>query len=329
MAFQGLPQLRPIDPILTQFGLEYRQAQDIYTADAVFPFVQTTGWTGTYYEAEALNNLRAENAAWSLYGGASRIDMRFTAKAFRAQPYSFELPVSDFDVDNWLAGGADLRARASQAITDKLLLAREVRVEAVLDAVAPTTSLGGGGVKWDSTASNPRADVRTGQATVLKRIGKLANNVVITGLVWDSILGTVATGSAGAAIIDAVKYTSPGFGNKLTPELVASYLNIDKVIPAVAIQQDPASHETTTVASGGLPQAGLYVYDQKELYIFYADPSPGPQTVAFGITFGPSLLEFDSYREDKTKSDVVRGFSIVQEATTCANALYVLGTVIA
>lgn len=327
MGLQGLPQLRAVDPILTQFGLEYRQEQTAYTADTVFPYVQTQGWTGTYYEAEALNNLRAENAQWSLYSGASRIDMRFRAAAFRAQPYSFELPVSDFDGDNWLAGGADLRARATSAITDKLLLAREVRVEAVLDGVAPVNSLANP-QRWDSTASNPRADIRGEQAAVLKRIGRLANTVVITGAVWDSILGTVSAGTAGQAIIDAIKYTNPGFGNKLTPDLIASYLNIDKVVPGVAVQQDVTKHETTTVAAGGLPEAGTYVYDQKECYILYVDPNPGPQTVSFGITFGPSLLEFDSYREDKTKSDVVRGFSIVQEATTCSNAIRTLGTVI-
>lgn len=318
---------RPIDPILTQIGMEYRQAEDAYAAEALFPWVRTDQETGTYYIASPLQNLRAETGEWSDNAGAKREELQFTSGAFSARGYAFEVGISRRAQNRWLAGGQDLLARAARSREDKLLLAREVRVEALADAVAPTVSLSST-AKWNSTASDPRAVVNAGSDAIRKRIGRGANSMIITGSVWSNMTGTVSAGTAGAVILDAVKYTEKAMGNILTPALMAQYFNLLVVKPAQAIQQATTAYETTTIPAAGLPQDGTYIWDKDELYITYTDPNPSPQTVSYGVTLGPTMGEVDTYYEDRTKSDFVRAVDILAEEVTCSNAIYVVGTVL-
>lgn len=324
---KGLTNVRPVDPVLTQFGMEFRQAQVNYVADGVCPWVRTDGDTGTYYIADAINNLLPHDNTWSSVAGASRVESAFTSAAFKAQPYGLEHAVPDRYVNNWLAGGQDLKARAVSMLTDQMLLAREIRVEALADAVAPTVSLSSTD-RWDSTAPNPRANIKTASTTIMKRIGRGANTVVVTGAVWDSITGTHSAGTAGALILDAIKYVREGLGSSITPQLVAQYLNVDYVLPAVSVRAATTTYETTTVNAAGLPAAGAYVWDQKECYIAYIERNPGPQTVSWALTFGPAMVEVDTYREERVKADIVRVTETLVEKVTCSNAIYTLGTVI-
>ena len=322
---QGLGQIRPVDPILTSFGLEYRQNQSRFAADLVAPFVQTAGDTGTYYIADPLNNLRNEDPAWGYNGKASRVDARFTSAAFKALKYGFETLVGDDDRRNWLGGGAQLDQRATSMLTDKLLLNREIRVEALCDGVSPTNV----SMKWDQATSAPRYDVKLHNAIIAKRIGRDANVAVIPGVVWDLITGIQTAGTAGGLIIDAIKYTQRATGEVITPDLVAAYFGLERVGVASSIQSDATKYETTTVPGGaGLPEAGTYVWDKDEVYLMYSDFSPGPQTVSAFQTFGPTVLSVDRYREESTEADIIRAKSICVEKATCTTAISVLGDII-
>ena len=319
---------RVVDPILTQFGMEYRQKATNYIADGVAPWVKTVGDTGTYFIADALNNLAVENANWSYRTGANRVDSVFTSAAFAAQPYGLEEVIPDGYVRNWLAGGDDLKRRAVSGLTDKMLLQREYRVGAAFDAIAPTTSLTSTAC-WDSTAANPRADVwATMAGTIMKRIGRNPNALVLGDGVWRSILGTQSSGTAGNLIVEAIKYTQPGLGSAITPQLVAQYFNVDYAFPAVAIRNAVADIETTTANAAGLAVAGIACFNRREVYAIYVDPSPGPQTVNYLTTFGPTRGEVDQYRDDRVMADVVRITETITEKVTCSNAIYTLGTVV-
>jgi len=317
--------VRPVDPVLTNVGMEYRQSLPWMSgADCLFPWVRTPGVTGTYYIADPLGNLKREDAKWSRSTGASRIDQRFTSAAFRAQKYGFEIAVLDDDARDWLGGGADLRSRAVTQISDKLYLDREFLAEAVIDAIDPTAPA----ATWNSATAQPRVDINTANATIQKRIGRAGNTVGINASVWRSITGTQAPGTAGLLIIDAIKYVQQGLGTAITPQLVAQYLNVDLVVPFTMIQANEA--ETSTVSASGLSVAGIDVWNQDEISVAYVDRNPGPQTVSFGVSFGPSpmagaLATMDSYRDDKVRADVVRGETEFDLKTTCSTALVNMG----
>lgn len=327
----GLPQLRPVDP-LTGYGMEFIQKAEDFAASAAFPFVQTAGDTGTYYVPDARNSLRAEDATWGYNSGASRLISQWSSGAFKAQKYGFEEAVTEDDRRNWLAGGADLDARVSVQIAQKLMIAREVRAEAIIDASSSygTTAVTGTG-QWNASstpAANPRLDVSKASTAIRQKIGRPANVLILPGGVWDVVTGSQVAGTAGAQILEAIKYTGDGARDQVTPALCARYWNLDLVQPAVAIQSDATKHETTSV-SVGLPEAGTYIWDQKEAYVLYNDPSPGQRSLNFGITFGPTVYAADRYLEPKIEGDIIRGKQICTEKEVCTAAMNVLTTVIA
>lgn len=326
-AVQGL---RPVDPVLTQVGMEYRQSLPWMSgADLFFPWVRTPGVTGTYYIADPLNNLRREDAKWSRSTGASRLDLKFTSAAFRAQKYGFELPVLDDDARDWLGGGDDLKGRAATAISDKLYLDREVLAEAILDGISPTAGV----ATWNNASSAPRVDVNTASATIQKRIGRPANCMGINPSIWRNITANMTAGTAGAQITEAIKYTQFGGGSAITPDLVAQFFNIDLVVPLTMVQSDPTKFETSTVSATGLPEAGLDVWDKDEVYVAFVDRNPGPQTVSYGMSLGPSPMEgalatIDQYRDDRVRADIIRGTSEFDLKVTCSTAAVAIGDIL-
>lgn len=321
-AVQGL---RPVDPVLTGVGMEYRQSLPWMSgADLFFPWVKTPGNTGTYYIADPLNNLLREDAKWSRSTGASRLDIKFGSAAFRAQKYGFEIPVLDDDVRDWLGGGDDLKGRAAISINDKLYLDREFLAEAVLDGISPTAPA----ATWNNASSTPRVDVNTALATIHKRIGRPGNCMGINASVWRNITGNQAAGTAGGLIIEAIKYTQKGFGSAITPDLVAQYFNLDLVVPLTMVRAN--ENETGTVSLTGTASAMVDVWDKDEAYVAYVERNPGPQSVSYGLSLGPSpivgaMVTIDQYRDDRVRADVVRGETEFDLKVTCSTAAVAIG----
>jgi hypothetical protein len=181
-----LAQVRPVDPVLTNFSLAYANKQEVFAQNVLFPFTPSEdgGDTGTFFIADPLNSLRARDANWSFTRGATRGLSRYTKGTWAAQPYAWEETVPDAWVRNWQGGSnlQGLKENAAKVCVDVVMLAREVRVEAIADAVAPTTSLSST-AKWNSTASNPRADLKALSDLILKKTAAPANAAIFTGSV--------------------------------------------------------------------------------------------------------------------------------------------------
>jgi hypothetical protein len=324
----GLPQIRPVDP-LTSYGLNYYQSREDFAADAAFPWLITSGDTGTYYIPDARNTLRAEDARWGWNSGPPRIQMQYGSAAFKAQKYGFKDVVSDDDRRNWLNGSVGLDNDMTETLTEKLLMAREVRCEALIDAgTYGTTSVASGTAQWNDTAANPRLNVRAAMIAIKKKIGRLGNTVIIPGGVWDVVVGTQSTGTAGWVIQQMITYTGEGGIREITPQLIARYFNVDLVKPATAIQSDTSKHVTRTVIAG-LPEAGTYIWDQKEVYVMYNTPNPGPRSNNFGVSFGPLQYDVKRGRDEEVEGDTIRVKQVVDEKEVSAAAMNVLTTVIA
>jgi hypothetical protein len=324
----GLPQIRPVNP-LTGYGLEFMQAATDFAANIAHPWVVTTGDTGTYYVPDARNSLRAEEAAWGWNVGPSRVTAQYSSAAFSAQKYGLADVITDDDRRNWLAGGTDLDQRMVNDLTQKMMIAREVRVEAAIDAATFGTTAVTGNFIWDAATptANPRLDINKASTAIRKKIGRAANAVIFPGAVWDVVVGSQAAGTAGAAILEAIKYTGDGARTQVTPELAARYFNLDIVQPAIAVQQDVTKHVTRTIAVG-LPEAGTYIWDQKEAYVFYNDFNPGQRSLNFGASFGPIVLDVRRRRDDDVEGDFIRVKQVVDEKIVCNAAMNVLTTVI-
>lgn len=318
----GNPAVLPIQPF-TPYGLDYEQMAANYVANDICPFFQTPKTSGWYYVPDARNFLRAEDLAWSRENGATRVISQYGKDTFIAQPYGGEEPVSDIDAGDWGGGKDDLITQTMRQMMARINLAREVRTFGLIDGSgAGTTSVTGTG-QWDSTAANPRLDVMKSKTAVAKRVGREANTLIISGLVYEVITGTQSSGSAGAAVLDTLKYTSR---DSITEEMLARYFILEKVRFAKAVQQDTTKHSNRTV-NPGLPEAGTYVWSGKKFYTAYIG-TPGAKEPNAATTFGTDIATPDDYYEYKTKSTIVRIVSVVQEKVVCLPSINIGTTVI-
>ncbi len=323
----GQPAVLPIQDRYSEYGIDFSQLASVFAADFAMPFAKTTRTSGWYPVPDARNWLRAEDATWSRELGATRVVSQYGKDTFLAQPYGLEEFVSDIDAADWPGGPADMRKMTMSSVSQRVLLAREVRVEAQIDAATFGTTAVTGTGQWNSTAANPRLNVISANNAIRKKIGRPGNSIILPLGVTEVVVGSQSTGSAGAAVLDAIKYTGAGGLQEITETLLAQYWRLKAVKFAEAIQQDTTKHATRTVGVG-LPEAGTPVWDQKEAYVFFND-TPGSQSPNFGSSFGTDLYTPDDYYDNRPQGTAYRVKQVLQEKIVCNAAMNVLTTVIA
>jgi len=322
----GQPAVLPIQERFAQYGIDFAQEASVFAADFAMPYAFAPKTSGWYPVPDARNWLHAEDATWSREQGATRVVSQYDKDTFLAKPYGLEEIVSDLDANDWPGGPADMGRETMSSVGQRVLVAREVRIEAKIDAATfGTTAVTGTGI-WDSTAANPRLDVKKANTAIRKKIGRPGNSIILPLAVADVITGSQAAGTAGAAVLDAIKYTGAGGLQEITETLLAQYWRLARVKFAEAIQQDTTKPVTRAVVVG-LPEAGVAIWDQKEAYVFF-NGTPGSRLPNFASSFGPDLYTPDDYYDPKPKGRVYRVVQVLDEKIVCNAAMNVLTTVI-
>jgi hypothetical protein len=140
-------------------------------------------------------------------------------------------------------------------------------------------------------------------------------------------MGTQSEGSAGGVISESIKYSQKIMAADINENLLAQYFGLARVKFAKAIQSDATKYVNTTIAgSAGLAEAGTYIWDKDEAYIFRSEQ--GNQVVSYGQSFGSDYGTADSYYESRTKTTVVRYCQTLVEKVTCSGAIRTLGTIL-
>ena len=317
----------PIDELMQSFGLAYMQNRSRYfAADDAFPFVPFDGYNGSIFVDEAVGTLRAEDARGGDEIGYPTISFRGKAIPFMAEDWGFQSLVTWKQINSTRAPGMPLTARRQRALTEKLWLAREVRAEAVLDAISPNASLAGT-AKWNSNAAVPRTDVMTGKKTTLQFTGREANKLILTGTVTDDLITRESTGSAGLLIKEAIKYVMQATGRQINEPLIAAYFDVERVRFAKGVRMDPATAPQGT-PEGALNAQGKYIWDADEVYMLYNEDDPGAETSNFGVSPGPLFYGAAQFEDPMRRGIWVQAFQALIELTAEAKSGYVLGTVL-
>lgn len=323
----GQPAVLPIQDYIG-YGIDFAQEEAVFAASTAMPFFQVDKTSGWYSVPDARNFLRAEDAAWGRNGrGATRVVSQYGKDTYLCQPYGLEELVNNWDAQDWPGGPASMATQTQQQLLQRGLIAREVRVEAAIDAATFGTTAVTGTGQWGSTAASPRLDVWKASNGIRKKIGRGANRIIFPLGVVEVICGSQSAGTAGAAILDTLKYTSR---ESITEEMLARYFNLGAgsvVKFALAIQSDATKHTTRTVGVG-LPEAGTAIWDQKEGYVFYMG-TPGAKEPNFGTTFGTDFFVPDDYPDEQGNGIAYRFKQMVDEKIVCNPSMNVLTTIIA
>jgi len=289
-----------------------------FIAQAVLPPFYTPLKTAQYpvIPAEAL--LEVTDTARAPRTAYARGDWEFGSKDYSCTENGYEEPVDDSEAKLY-RNYFDAETIATYRAMSIILRNQERRVAA---AVFNTATFPGHGVAhaWSSYAdADPRGDVIKGIDAMRLATGLKPNALILD----ESVLRHV---SMCDSVIERVKYSSPdAIRGDLTPQQLQAYFGVEKIIPAGAVSNTAPKAKAKSIApvwSPTMAMLGVVSSGGQDL----REPS-------IGRTFvweedAPGTLVVETYREEQSRSDIVRARQHTDECVQFTGAGYLMTGVI-
>lgn len=296
MTQPSIGNVRVVDPILTNFSIDYRAA-DLIGAQ-VAPDVRTDEKTGTFFNLNRDFALRIPSQLQRAPSGAyARSGYTWGSTAYSTVEYGIEYPVPAV-VSASSQVPIDLQRKATDMATKDLLLDDEVRIA---DAALNTGSVWqgtdttlAGTQQWDDYAlSNPISDVDNERTTMLQNVGTFPTHGYMGWQVFAKL-------KEHPLLLDKYKHTQTGI---LTEALVAEALSIPNLLVGIAARNTAVEGQTYSASFIWGKHMTLEVKEgiALESRIGVVNFKWDEQGIAF-----PRATE--TYEEPQTRSTIVRSF---------------------
>jgi hypothetical protein len=273
-------QLHPVNVLLTNFGIRYRQNRANFVFDKVFPVLKVGKrsdryniWTkGFWFKDKA--KPRAGDAPSAGSGYETSTD------TYNCDVIAFH---KDVNYQDRATADAifDLDQEAAEYVTDILLQGQEAKwvsdyfTTSVWGTDSTPTNL------WsDLTASSPGEDVDTGKRTVLLNTGQEPNTFVLG---YDVAMKLKRHPDVLA------KFGLPlGSSRNVSNAMLAEYFDVERLFVAKSI-----------INSGRDKEADSFAFNHgKHALLCYVAPTVGAQTLTAGLTFAWEGLEGAGYGQE-------------------------------
>lgn len=293
MAQPSHTTVQSVDPVLSNMLLGYMQDDDRFVASKVFPVVpvQTQGFTyytftKKYWFLDEVKR-RAPGAAFPRSG----YDVETATGS--AQIWGLEHPIADEARANNQTP-MDLERAGVMWLAQQSL----IRKERAFAADFMTTSVWGtddnnSTTDWDDfSAGDPINDVLTARRTISNNTGSDGNTMVLGYIVHQALMNH-------PDIIDRVKYVQSALLSNIEGALASAF----------GVQNYWVSKASWNSANEGQTFSAAAIIDD-DCLVCHVAPSPGVMSPSAGYTYawagGGGQGEIASYREDKSKSDVLQ-----------------------
>lgn len=291
--------VRPVDPVLTNLSVAFKNASP-YIWDKIAPVTVTNQKTGTYFIyprdywfrtfGVAGGAARAEGAEYK------RIGMGVTTSTYATLEYGFERVLDD----TMLAASQtpeDQSTVATQFLTNQIQNELEVLTAAttfVTGVWGTSTSLTGTSQWSDYANSDPITAAMTAHQTVRRNTGATPNKLYIGASGWDDL-------REHPLLLEKFKYTQKGI---LTEDLIAPVLGVDEIIVGRTVKN--TANENATFAGGDIWTDNALFVVQNSPSLMVANGATSFIWTENGRVGGTPPWAFDTYREDRTRGEVVR-----------------------
>lgn len=278
-----------VDQILTNVSLAYPSPE--YVAEQIFPSVPVAKQSGKHFVYDR-GRFRLNNADRSAGSNSNEVTLSLTTSTpYMADDHALRQFVTDEDVDNAVEG-TDPFVDATENTTDMLNSAREIELAAMLtntSILTQNTTLSGTAQWNDYTNSDPFADVETARTTIYSNSGVNPNTLILGRQVYDKL-------KHHPKVLARIQYVSMGV---ITPEILASVFEVDKVIIAGAMKN---------TATEGQADSMSYIWG-KNAVLAYIAPRVGIKIMTLGITYAWKSRKVERLRgsnEEDRKGTYVR-----------------------
>jgi hypothetical protein len=284
--------LRPVDPILTNFALAYMQAENRFVARRAAVPVPVPEPSGTYFVFDKKYWFSDEMQRRSPGAPFAEGGYGMSTDTFATEQWALSKPVADEDVSASQVPGESLVTTATKWLSGRALIRTE-RLFSPLMATGVWTNGTAGATKWsNSTTSTPVSDIRTAKRTISQLTGFTPNLMICGEIVEDRLI-------VNQDITDRMKYTQSATVETVRGAL-AALLGIGQILVAQAIYNSANEGQTASMSP---------IVDDDAL-ICYQDPSAGVQgATAFKMFHwlpGGGLGGVRQYYSDERDATVVK-----------------------
>lgn len=312
-----------VDAALTDISVAFEQAETAFVAGLVFPVVPVMKKSDKYFVYDQAAFHRSDARGRAPGAPIAMSGYTLSKDSYTCERFGLGHPIADPERDNADPAVQNLEADATDYLTQQLLLRDEIDwtstyfTTSVWTGASSTTDMTGsstapastaaGFLKWSNVASVPIEDIHGEQGAVQKRTGKKPNTLVVGWNVWNALRDH-------PDILDRIKYTERGI---VTTDLVASLMDVDRVVVASAMRDSSVEGSTTVSDDYILGSAALLCYVPASPGL--KTPSAGYQFVWTGRTGTPASgrgARIKRYRNEPLESDIIeaekwRDFKVV------------------
>jgi len=310
----SLNTARPVSSLLTNIAVEFANNADSYVGRTVCPAVSVDEETGTYFKftldsfygstgLQGNDLLRAPQSAYTRGG------WDLTTGTFKCNEYGYE----DL-IDHRIAKGLDkyieVAARCTKSATERMLIAREIRVASLFQTGGNWDTAPDVGGDWDA-AGTPVTDIDLAVKTVLLA-GRAPNTMIMSWSVWQALRKH--------SDITAL------FGNDERKSITASVLG-GVLRDMFGIEHIHIGSALKNNALPGVDPSLTEVWGDG-VWVGYINPEPSKEDPSAAYTFEFEDLAAYSYDEDSIRSSVVRVNETVSEAVISSSMGYLIDNAI-
>lgn len=304
------------DTYLPGFSLAKMNSQDMYIYDKALPAVPVPYETGKFAIwgdaaflkfAEASANFGMKRAPGAHYGRYN-FDLT-TAGSFTCEEIGHEFAIDDRTKKD-AKDPIDLEEAASIVNTEYIFIEREKLASTLLFTGGNYTNTAAVGTGWDDNTSDMWGDANTAHQTTQKAVGRRCNTVIMGQEVFDAIM-------IHPQATDQIKYNTNTLGG-LPQDALAKFFRVNQVLVGGAINN---------TAKEGQSNSNGYIWG-KSVAFLYLEPGVNRYGMSFAKSFQSQPFEVTVYREEQSKSDIVRGSVIQDEKICAADAGYLFTSVV-
>jgi hypothetical protein len=268
-----------INSALTEIATAYLQADDAYIADTVFPKVPVQHRSDVFFKYRKGDFFRDDFQKRA--DGAESAGSGWNMD--QSSPYQADVWALHKDIGPQAKANADPAVDLDVAATKFLMQKGKIRRDRIFAGKFMTTSVWGTDVTgtssgtpgsatpayWNDDANgDPFTDISVWQDTVLQNTGMEPNVLVLSRPAYSAL-------RKHPLVIDRIKYTSPAYAGKITPQLLAEAFDVEKVVVSKAVYNS---------AQEGASDSFNFVVGKHAL-LCYAAPEPGLMVPSAGYTF--------------------------------------------
>lgn len=263
----------------------------------ILPIFEVPEKTGDYpiIPTEAL--LKAQSTKRAPRGKYQRVDYEFETGTYNCKEDGIEEPVDD--VERRLYSRLfDAHEVAMLRVVDIILRGQEKRIQDAVFNTSNITNTAAVTTEWSTAGScKPRADVIGAKRALRLATGIMPDSMAISLTVLENLL-------LADEITDALKYTNPielG-GLEAQKRILAQYFGVANLFVGGAVEDTALKGQATVIAD---------IWDDEYCLLFKAGTGMDLKDPSLGRTFlwledSPDNLVTEEYREDQSRSDIIR-----------------------